>query len=169
MNYRQDDNVRRRRLQRGFTLIELVVVIVLVGILSVYAAMNSSSVELTLPSQVRHLASSIRYTQTLAITSGNRMQLTFNTDSYSATCVPTAPATSCTPAVKEFTVGLEKGAKVVPGTDGVSPLQFNTRGEPETAANTPITAIANYKINLDGSTFFTVSIEPVTGFVTVSP
>ncbi len=69
----------RPTLQSGFTLVELIIVIVLLGIMSAYAIMKSASVaEATLPSQAEKMASDIRQAQTLAYTTGQRMRLTVN-------------------------------------------------------------------------------------------
>ena len=66
-----------RDTQTGFTLVELVIVIVVLGIMSVYAMMKGASpAEMSVPSQAQKLASDIRHAQTLAYTSGNRMRLT---------------------------------------------------------------------------------------------
>jgi MSHA pilin protein MshC len=88
---------------KGFTLVELVIVIAMLGTLSAYAAMTRvSPSEMSLTSQAQTLASDIRRVQTLAYTSGKRMRLGITTGAngtYTAltctlTVAPPAPASS---------------------------------------------------------------------------
>lgn len=151
-------------LQQGFTLVELIIVIVVLGILAAVGIMNSPSpAELSLPSQAEKLASDIRHAQTLAHTSGNRLRLTIDTDtandSYAIGCVDTA-LISCPQA---FTVQIEKNVQLT----GTSPtIDIDTLGQPKTSANAATTA--SYTLTYDGSSK-TVSVAALTGFVTVTP
>ena len=77
--------------ETGFTLVELVIVIVVVGVLSAYAAMKSSSAGVySLFSQAQTMASDLRHAQSLATTLGVtlRISVTAGTNgSYSVSCV----------------------------------------------------------------------------------
>lgn len=137
---------------RGFTLVELVVVIVMLAILSVYGiANNLDSAEMTLPSQAERLASDIRLAQSLAFTSGSRVQVTSSTSGYSVTCVPTCNNTY------DFSVTLKKGVTMTAST-----VVFTTNGAPATAPTTPTFTLTA------GSSTKSVNVT-ATGHVSVTP
>lgn len=140
-------------LQHGFTLVELVIVIVVLGILAAVGIMNlPSPAELSLPSQAEKLASDIRYAQTLAHTTGTRIRLTVNdTKNYTVDCVPT----SCPQS--SFSGQLEKGVAL---TTFPAAIEFDTLGQPS-GATTP------YTLTYDGSSK-SVHVAALTGFVTVT-
>ncbi len=143
--------------QTGFTLVELVLVIAVLGIMSVYVMTKGMApAELSLPSQARKLASDIGHAQTLAYTSGKRMRLTIVTaganGTYGVTCV-TAP----TPCNTDFSVTLQKDVALA-GTP--STLDFTSLGQPSAGASYTLTSGASTK---------TISVAPLTGFVMVSP
>lgn len=148
--------------QFGFTLVELVIVIVVLGIMSAYAIMNSASPsELSLPSQAATMASDIRHTQTLAHTTGNRMRLTIVTGangSYSSASCDTSNVCS-----NVFSVSLEKNVVLGGAT---TTLYFDTLGQPKTSAN--VATSASYTLAYGGSTK-TINVAALTGFVTVTP
>lgn len=141
----------------GFTLVELIIVIVVLGILSVYAIMTSvSPSELSLPSQAEKMASDIRYVQTLAHTTGKRMRLSMSfglNGSYSiASCDSVSSCgTSVILGVVEKDIDL----------DGSPPtIDFDTLGRPS--------ATATYTLSYGTVSSKTVSVEPLTGFVTIT-
>lgn len=142
--------------QIGFTLVELVIVIVVLGVISAYAVMKSvSPAEFTLPSQAQKLASDIRHAQTLAYTSGNRMRLTITAGTngtYGVTCV-----TGSAPCNTDFSVTLQKDV-VLAGTP--TTLDFTSLGQPSAGASYTLTS---------GSSTVTVAVAALTGLVTVSP
>ena len=158
-------HLSNKQLQAGFTLIEVVVVIVILGIISVYATPKSvSTAEITLPSQAQKLASDIRHTQVLATSWGKSLRLSITTGSngtYSVSCV-TSGSSPCdispvvNPSGGSFSVSLQKN--VVLG--GTSTVDFNSLGQPSAAATYTLTT---------GSSTITVSVAALTGFVTVSP
>jgi prepilin-type N-terminal cleavage/methylation domain-containing protein len=153
------------RLSRaGFTLIELIVVLAGVGILAVYAVMNTpTSAEITLPSQAQKLAGDIRRAQTLAYTSTKRMLLTVNggaNGTYSVTCVTGVVACNTS---NDFSVTVQKGVVLA----GPNLLYFNSLGQPADSNGQPIAGTTVYTLT-SGSTE-TISVAPLTGLVTVSP
>ena len=126
--------------ERGFTLVELIMVMVLVGIMSAYAVMKSTSpAEITLASQAQTMANDIRRAQTLAYTHGQRVLLTIspgNNGSYSVTCV-----TGSLPCSGGFNGELTKGV-ILSGSN----LYFNSLGQPLDFSGTALTADAAYTL-----------------------
>jgi len=58
--------------QRGFTLLELVIILGILAIISVYVFSSLPNTTLSLSGQAQQLANDIRYTQSLAMTKGQR-------------------------------------------------------------------------------------------------
>ncbi len=151
------ETYKQRKPIAGFTLVELIIVIAVLGIISAYAMMRGGSpAEVSLPSQAQTLASDIRRAQTLAYTSGQRMRLTINsptTGSYRVACItPTPPATSC---ATDFSVAVQKGVALA----GTTTLDFISSGEPLTSASYTLTYGSQN----------TVCVAALTGFVKVAP
>ena len=65
------------RNRSGFTLIELLIIVVLMGIMAAIAIPRFSSNQRTAYTTVRRIVSDLRYTRSLAISSGNRYYLQF--------------------------------------------------------------------------------------------
>ena len=143
-----------RDTQTGFTLVELVIVIVVLGIMSVYAMMKGASpAEMSVPSQAQKLASDIRHAQTLAYTSGNRMRLTITAGAngtYGVTCV-----TGTMPCNTDFSVTLQNGVILA----GPPTLDITSLGQPSAAASYTLTSGSQAK----------VSVAALTGLVNVCP
>ena len=151
--------------QTGFTLVELVIVIVVLGVMSAYATMKRSSpAEITLPSQAQKMASDIRHTQTLAYTWGKRMRLSVATPgangTYRVICFAGTPA--CTTS-NDFSVTLEKGIVLAGST-----LYFNSLGQPSDSSGSPVASATSYTLGSSSDTE-TVSVAALTGLVTVTP
>jgi MSHA pilin protein MshC len=152
-------NMKRLQLrlitQTGFTLVELVIIIVVLGIMSTYAIMNSPTPsELSLPSQSEKMASDIRYAQTLAHTTSQRIRLTITSGKNGTYTAASCVSNVCT---QVFSFTLTKDVVL-----GGSPItfDFDTLGQPNVAASYTLTS---------GSSSKTVAIATLTGFVTVAP
>ena len=143
----------------GFTLIELIVVVVLVGILSAFVvsrAMPRAGDSTTAGYQAQRLASDLRHAQMLALAWGRALTFTASGNSYSVVCVATGgPCVSTTSPV------------VDPGRDG--PFTVNMEGVSLNSASTTFdilgkpSAAASFTL----SSGATVSVAANTGFVTV--
>jgi len=148
--------------ERGFTTIELIIVVVLLGILSAFAVLGAlpRAGESTAGYQAQQLASDLRHTQMLAIAWGKDLNFTTTPTSYNVSCVsgsmgPCASSPVLDPGHSgSFTVALDN-VTVSPATT----LTFDIVGKPSSAASFAITA--------DGVTIATVTVAANTGFVTV--
>ena len=152
-------------MQRGFTIVELVTVMVLLALISAYAVIRSvSSADVTLPSQAQSMASDIRHTQALATTWGRSLRLAICAASATYTVSDkSSAATACNQAAvtdpatgDSFNVTLEKGVALA----GPDTLDFNSLGQPSNAAI--------YTLSAAGTTE-TVAVQALTGSVTVTP
>jgi prepilin-type N-terminal cleavage/methylation domain-containing protein len=150
----------------GFTLIELVVVIVVVGIVAAYAMMkNSSAAVYTLLSQAQTMAADVRHTQSLATTWGRRLRITAvagSNGTFSVSCV-TAGASPCdtSPVINPstgtaFTTTLKEGVVLA----GPATLDIDSLGKPSAAAT--------YTVSSSGSSI-NVNVAAITGLVVVAP
>lgn len=161
-------SINAGRRECGFSLVELVIVIVVLGILSAYAMMRGATpADLTVPSQAQRLTSDIRLAQTLAYTTGSRVQITTtNTASgvvgnYAVACV------TCS-NTNNFTVSAQRGVSLN-GTPTV--LEFNTLGVPvnpgSTTPGVPSSG-GTYTFTAAGGSA-TVTVAALTGQVSVTP
>ncbi len=158
---------------RGFTLIELIIVIVIAAILAVaVSARAPSRAALTLTARAKQLASDIRYVQTLSMTSGQRYCLTLTPSSpYSGYSLTTA-ASGCV-TTTAHPAGLTQPVSVCNGTTCMTApaltnnyLQFDTLGQPYNAPTTLLAANAVITLT-DSGVSQTVTVAPTTGAVTV--
>lgn len=144
--------------QQGFTLVELVVVVVLLGLLSVAALMNTSSpAELGLPSQAETMAADIRHTQALANATGNRLRFSIAAGvngSYTTSCVNVSGG-ACASFTQGFTASLKNNIAL----SGTGAVDFDSLGQPSAAASYTLTS---------GGSSKTVSVAALTGLVTVT-
>lgn len=161
---------------RGFTLIELVVVLLLVGILAIFAVPRMSQNTIELSGQAEQVARDVRYAQTLSMTRGaalgsqGRYCIFFTATGYQLRNNANSYATPCSTAVNHPATG-STAAIVLSGSTAVSTAnltggyaEFDTKGQPTSftapAANATITLTATGGPR-------TVVISPVTGKVTV--
>lgn len=154
--------------QRGFTFLELVMVIILVSVLAVYASFRMQSpAEGTGAYQADLLARNIRHLQTLSISWGQALRLSTTATTYSVSCV-TAGAAPCNVAPvidpstnQPFSVSLQNGVSLA-GTA----TDFDSLGRPTSGA-TLLSAARTFTLTGDPTTW-TVSVSPVTGLVSIS-
>jgi type II secretory pathway pseudopilin PulG len=158
----------RSTTENGFTLVELVVILMLVAFLAFAAipryqdrgAINVSAL-------AEQLASDIRYTQSLAMTSGQRNRINLAAASYQITTsagVPLVhPATGSSAAISLNNVSLS--GYNPPLTNNY--VAFDAKGVPYTdVAGTVLSANATITLNSAGSTR-QVIVSPQTGRVVV--
>ena len=156
---------------RGITLVELVVVLLLVAILAFAVSPRFSENTLELSSQAEQVATDIRYAQTLSITRGaalgsqGRYCIFFTATGYQYRNNGNSYATPCTVAVAHPATG-SSTAIVLAGT-AVSTanltgnyLEFDTKGQPTSLA-APLSD-ATITLTATGGPR-TVVVSPVTG------
>jgi MSHA pilin protein MshC len=155
-------HTRLQQASAGFTLLEMVIVILLLGILSIYASpkvFNAS--QMTLDAQARTLASDLQRAQLLATTTGQAFYFCPLSTGYvvqsNATCPASLPAQAST--TQPVVVALDKQATLsaTPGT-----LAFNSLGQPSTAGSFQLLSAPS------GSGSITVTASAVTGLVSMA-
>jgi MSHA pilin protein MshC len=152
----------------GFTVVELVAVIVLVAILAITAIprfQDRNAIDVSAKAQ--QLASDIRYTQSLAMATGQRNRINLAATSYQITTssgVPVVhPATGSTAPISLGGVSLS--GYNPPLTNNY--LAFDAKGVPYTdVAGTTLNTNAVITLTESGSTR-TVTVSPQTGRVAV--
>jgi prepilin-type N-terminal cleavage/methylation domain-containing protein len=129
---------------QGFTLIELITVLILISVIAAYATMRTpSSATYNLTSVAEQLRRDIRLTQTLATSLNTTYTITLLADSYSI---------SPTPPTGAVAVTMPSGVTLTPTT-----LSFNSMGAPSGAASITVTAT--------GAPSITITVAAETGFI----
>lgn len=157
----------------GYSLIELAVVILLIGVISATAYSKLSTDTLTLSTQAERLASVIRYAQALAMTQGARHWVSLSSTTYvvyrTSAGVASLVAEAGTGQVGPY--ALDAGVTlVVPPTLPSSSVVFDGRGIPYTSIASPGTMLSPNSANIvmsKSGAVRTVVIIPETGSVSV--
>lgn len=156
-----------KRATAGFTLIELVVILVIAGVLAVVVLLRFDTGQTSVGYQADRLARDIRHTQMLAVAWGRSLRMTTAATSYQVVCV-SAGSTPCNvspvrdPASGEpFTVTMQNGV-----TLSLASLDFDFLGRPVVAGSLT-TSDVMYTLTGGGKTS-TVTVRPLTGFVVVT-
>lgn len=147
----------------GFTLIEMMVVLVLVGILGAYAIpkmLNNSAA--TLDAQAKTFASDLRRAQLLATLRGVSLCVLAGGSSYSIVYQCTQPSnTIIDPVTGQPFVGAFTNGVALTNAPVAPPLEFNNLGQPNHAASYVI-APSN------GLTSFHINVAALTGYVSTT-
>jgi prepilin-type N-terminal cleavage/methylation domain-containing protein len=150
---------------RGFTVVELLVVLTLTGILAVTFAPRFSSGVVELGGQAQQVAADIRYAQTLSMTRGQRYCIFFSSSGYQLR------TSNCATAVAHPATGSSAVVSLSGVTFSMTNLpsnyvEFNTKGQPYVSAATSLSANATVTLTSSGSTR-NIVISPETGKASV--
>lgn len=156
---------------KGFTLFELIIVMIVIAILAVYVIFKWSTPVLNIDAEANQFANDIRYTRSLSITHGERYKIIRLSDSV-YTITDSAGTPIIFPSGKN-SVTLASGIVFGNWTNLPNNLiTFDGKGTPYIDAITPGTSFNTatlYSITLiEGNTSRTVTISPTTGRVAVS-
>lgn len=147
----------------GFSLVELVVIVLLLGILAVAVFPRFSSPPVTVGASADQMAADIRYVQALSMTRGARYCFYLT----STTSYALRTGTSCTTAVNHPATGSSSPISLSDITYTATNLstvyiEFDTKGQPTTIS--PSTGSAQITLSGGGETRV-VSVTGVTGRV----
>ena len=152
-----------RRSIAGFTLLELVLTVVMLGILAKFAMMKLvTPATMTLPAQAQSLADLIRRAQSLAVVRGQRMSVSVATAGadgrLAIACVASAPCNT------DSSVTVGQGAVV----GSASTIYFNSLGQPVNSTGAALASDTSFTLSYSSATY-TVTVAALTGRVFVSP
>ena len=156
-----------KRSEHGFTILEIIVVLVLMAIISAYAIGRSAGTQgMELAGQVDRISNHIRYAQAMALKQSDTVWgITCDANDYSlfqtdtATLVILPGETSNKISLSDLGVGM-----------GAFDLFFDKIGKPYTAyvdetSYTPVSAGNQLHINITGGGSITLTITPETGLI----
>ena len=153
---------------KGFTLIELILVMVIMAVLVAVTATRWNAGDATAPYQADLLARNLRHMQMLAMSWGQSLRLSVASPVYSVSCVtPSAtPPCNASPVIdpasgKAFAETLANDVTLAGATLDIDSLGRPVNGGALLTVNRVYTLTA-------GTQTWSVTVSPVTGFPVVS-
>ncbi len=171
----------RYRLRRGFTLVEVIIVVVIISIAAMMAVpMFSSAGSMQIGSAANIIAADLEYAKSMAITRGQNYSVVFDATAESYKIVDQNGNVVSHPVKQGFEYIVDfkndsrlskvdiSSAQFQPNT--ANTITFDYLGSPYSGA----VASSGYELNsgsiaisADGATT-TITVEPVTGYITIS-
>ena len=152
----------------GFTLIEVIIVVLAIAILAIYPLIKWPGTSINLDAEAERLASDIRYAQSLSMTKGDRYQ--FVRTSSTTYQIRSSTGTPVLLGQGSTTVTLNSGITFGTFTNLPNNLVFfDGAGTPYTDNNstpTALSATASIPITAGGNTQ-TITITPETGSISI--
>lgn len=151
---------KRIQANAGFSLIELIAVMVILSALSALLVPRWSPGDSTVPAQADRLARDLRHTQALAMSLGRTLTLDIqSTGSYR---IADAGTTLMDPAGGLLNINLLNGVTVA-GND----IDFDSLGRP-LSGGALLNSSQSWTVNGSANSA-NVALQPVTGFIAVTP
>lgn len=150
---------------KGFTLLELGFILVIIGVLSAIATMSWTDTPARLTAEAQRLKTNIRYVQMLSMARHEMYQINFlNSTQYSIT--ETNGITPVYfPGSNENITTLDTGLTIA---SSASPIIFNSFGVPYRSVSTPQTRTAMIFITASDGSTATLTVSPETGYATIT-
>jgi len=151
-------------LSTGFSLIELVSVMVILATIAAFAAPRFVHHDATVPAQADQLGRTIRHAQALAMSQGRPLTV----DVQSATSYVISDGATPTASILRDPSGQLQAFSLQNGVTLSGPnLEFDSLGRPINGSNL-VTTSQNWTLSGSSNTAI-VSVQAVTGFVSVTP
>jgi prepilin-type N-terminal cleavage/methylation domain-containing protein len=154
------------RQAKGFSLIELIMVMVVLGVVVALVSIRMPGDGITVGAQAEQLGSDIRYTQSLSMSRGQRFQVNFTASTYQITNA--SGVAQAHPSTGQ-TAPVALGSAVLSGYNPPltnSYLAFDSLGVPYTDPATTLAALVTLTLTSGGEAI-TVRVAPQTGRVRV--
>ena len=162
MVQRKTSSLPQRGRFGGFSLLELVTVLLMVGILAVFAAPRLFTVQsITLPAVAAQMISNIRYAQSLSMSQGQRYRVNFTATTYQITDMSGVPIVQ---PVTASTAAISVSPATLSGPLINNYVAFDTKGAPFVSATTALAATATITLT-SGSDASSITVMPETGRV----
>ncbi len=170
----------RYRLRRGFTLIEVIIVVVIISIAAMMAVpMFSSAGSMQIGSAANIIAADLEYAKSMAITRGQNYSIVFDVTAESYKIVDQSGNVVSHPVKTgfEYVVDFKNDSRLSkvdissvqfqPNT--ANTIKFDCLGSPysDNGTSTEPLDSGSIVISAEGATT-TITVEPVTGYITIS-